>query len=140
MASHEPKFTPLQASIRNWLDWRTAVLISLGECEHVCLSCAAVCGGEDALDRMRACVRLNLDCATICAATAAVVLHGTEISKAIVYGQLRACAAVCGVGAELCASHARDYEYCRICADTCRNCQKNCNHMLAENSPVGLGG
>ena len=116
------------------------MLISLGECEHVCLSCAAVCGGDDAIDRMRACVRLNLDCATICSATAAVVLQGTEISKAIVYGQLRACAAVCGVCAELCANHAKDYEYCRICADTCRNCQEKCNLMLGENSLPGLAG
>jgi hypothetical protein len=42
------------------------------ECAQCCTTCADACLGEDMVAELRACIRLNLDCAGICAATGAI--------------------------------------------------------------------
>ena len=45
------------------------------DCAQACTACADACLGEDALAELRQCIRLNLDCADICAAAGAVRNH-----------------------------------------------------------------
>lgn len=41
-------------------------------CAQSCTSCADACLAEQAVDRLKQCIRLNLDCADICFATGAM--------------------------------------------------------------------
>ena len=107
-------------------------LTSLAHCQQVCLSCADACLEEESIDELRSCIRMNLECAAICSATAESILRQTEGSHTIAHAQLHACALACQACADICALHGEHHEHCRICAKHCRNCQEKCNLLLGE--------
>ena len=56
----------------------TALLTAIDEayaCAQACTSCADACLAERAVADLRQCIRLNLDCADVCAATLDGVLR-----------------------------------------------------------------
>lgn len=53
------------------------------ECAQACTSCADACLSEEAVDGLRKCIRLNLDCADICEVTGRVVTRQTEYDAAL---------------------------------------------------------
>lgn len=96
-----------------------------------CLTCVAVCGlcadaciGEGGMDE---CVRRCSDCATVCAATAAVLTRPTPHGEAW-RTQLEACIAHCEACIEECGGH--DHDHCRNCTDACRRCVEALRHLL----------
>ena len=99
-------------------------------CAALCSSCADACLGEDLLGDLVACIRANLDCADICAATTAV-LSRTGTGKPASALLLRSCIAACRESALLCEQHAALHQHCRICAEACRRCAKACEDVLA---------
>ncbi len=100
------------------------------DCAETCTMCADACLGEDQVDKLVACIRLNLDCAKVCEAAGAVVGRQTEPSVEVWRPLLQACATVCRACGDECEKHASMHEHCRVCADTCRQCEEACNKLL----------
>lgn len=114
-------------------------LSSLSLCAQVCTSCADACLAEEAhLEKLRRCIRTDLDCAEVCAATARLLIRQTETPNELVHAQLHACVVACQLCAEACEEHAAMHDHCRVCAETCRHCQGRCNFMLGEITSSGV--
>lgn len=95
------------------------------DCAQTCTACADACLGEEKLDDLRQCIRLNLDCADICLAVANLGTRRTGSDDKIVELMLAACAEACRVCGTECARHGH-HEHCRICAEVCRECEQAC--------------
>ena len=108
-------------------------IIACFDCVQVCTACADACLSGDMLGDMVECIRADLNCADICAATGTVVARiGTRYSgyQGGTAALLRACAAACHQSAEACAQHAAAHGHCRICAETSRRCAVLCEELL----------
>lgn len=96
-------------------------------CAQTCTSCADACLAEEKVNQLRQCIRLNLDCADICAATGSMASRRTGSNERILRQVIEACAAACRVCGDECEKHAQQHEHCRICAEACRRCEQACN-------------
>ena len=115
------------------------VLNTLALCDEICTSCADACLGESGqTDTLRRCIRLNLDCADVCAVTTRLIVRQTETPNELVHAQLHACIVACRLSADECELHASAHEHCHICAETCRRCQERCNFLLGVVSSSGV--
>ena len=75
------------------------------------------------------CIRLCLDCADICTATAGVLSRSAEFDPSATRLLLRACAAICQSCGDECERHAH-MPHCRVCAEACRRCDRACRELL----------
>ncbi|MFC5068545.1 four-helix bundle copper-binding protein [Flaviflagellibacter deserti] len=105
------------------------------DCALICTSCADACLGEPMAAELTQCIRLDLDCADVCATTASVATRRTGSNEALIKSMLEVCSEACRVCGEECARHADHHEHCRICADTCRQCEQACREAAASISP-----
>ena len=64
-------------------------------CAPACTACADACVAEEMVQQLRQCIRLNLDCADVCAATGALASRRTGSNEPILGQMLQICAAVC---------------------------------------------
>ncbi|HUG41095.1 MAG TPA: hypothetical protein VMM12_11450 [Longimicrobiales bacterium] len=106
-----------------------ALVQAAAECTYTCTTCADACLEEDDPATLRKCIRLNLDCAQICAVTAMLIARPGAQDRALLRAQLDACAAACRACADECDEHAEMHEHCRICAESCRACADACDQM-----------
>jgi sugar phosphate isomerase/epimerase len=112
-------------------DKLSQAMLALAACAGACTFCADACLSEKMVAELVRCIRLNQDCATICAATASVLVRGAaEPLPAVLRPQLEACTAACAACGEECARHAQMHEHCRICAEACRHCEETCRQLL----------
>jgi hypothetical protein len=102
------------------------------QCAEACTACADDCLSEQGqVESLVKCIRLDLDCADICAATGRVVSRQTERDAGVTGAQLAACIAVCKSCADECERHAaRGMEHCRVSAEECRTCEQACDALL----------
>lgn len=100
------------------------------DCSQTCTSCADACLSEDGVNEMRKCIRLDLDCADICATTARVLTRQTEYDAPTSKAQLESCRAICVACAEECERHADMHGHCKLCAEACRGCAEACDALL----------
>ncbi|WP_121253331.1 four-helix bundle copper-binding protein [Nocardioides ferulae] len=100
-------------------------------CAQTCTACADACLSEDMVADLRACIRLNADCADICSTTASVLSRQTGGDATVVTAIVQACAAACRACGDECGTHAEMHEHCRVCAEACRACEEACNRLLA---------
>lgn len=106
-----------------------ALIRCIEECydrAQTCTSCADACLGEDMVKDLRQCIRLDLDCADICAATGAIATRRTGSNEETIRRMLQACETACRLCAEECERHASHHEHCRVCAEACRRCERAC--------------
>ncbi|MFI7610430.1 four-helix bundle copper-binding protein [Nonomuraea terrae] len=103
---------------------------ALLDCAQACTACADACLSEQEIDRLRKCIRTDLDCADICEATARVLSRHTGYDATITRAQLQACIQACTSCAEECERHAGMHEHCRLCAQACRGCASDCRRLL----------
>jgi hypothetical protein len=103
-------------------------------CGQACTACADACLSEDMVAQLTTCIRTDLDCADICAATARVLSRHTGYDANISRALLEACATACKACGDECARHAEMHEHCRICAEACRACEQACRDLLASMS------
>ena len=96
------------------------------DCAQTCTSCADACLGEDMVKDLRQCIRLDLDCADICAVTGAIATRRTGSNEDVIRHMLQACETACRLCAEECERHASHHEHCRVCAEACRRCERAC--------------
>lgn len=107
------------------------VIEAVESCGETCEMCADACLGEQQVDNLRRCIRLNLDCSDVCEATAGVLGRQTQADLELWRTVLQACATACRVCAEECERHASMHEHCRVCAESCRECEEACNRLLS---------
>lgn len=100
------------------------------DCAQTCTSCADACLGEEMVAKLTQCIRLNLDCAGVCAATGSVATRRTGSNEEVIRRMLAACATACRACGDECAKHAEMHEHCRICAEQCRQCEQACEAAL----------
>ncbi|WP_375262682.1 hypothetical protein [Palleronia sp.] len=81
---------------------------------------------------LRQCVRLNLDCAEICAATGAMASRRTGSNEAVLAAAIKACAEAGNRCGEECGKHVDKHEHCRICAESCGRCAAACDEALSQ--------
>ena len=72
------------------------------------------------------CIRLCLDCADICTATAAVTSRQTAYDANVTRPLLEACVVSCKICGDECERHAGHHEHCRVCEQACRRCEQAC--------------
>ncbi len=95
-------------------------------CAQACTACADACLGEPMVQQLTRCIRLDLDCADVCAATGAVATRRTGSDEEVIRRMLAACETACRICAEECGRHAGMHEHCRICAEACGRCERTC--------------
>jgi hypothetical protein len=100
------------------------------DCAQTCTSCADACLGEPQVADLVKCIRLNLDCASVCQATGEVLSRLTETDRSLVRPLLQACLEACRACGTECQRHAGHMEHCRVCAEACRRCESACRAML----------
>lgn len=98
-------------------------------CAQACTSCADACLGEDAVQDLTRCIRLNLDCADICIATGKIMSRLTDADWSLSKAQAEICAEACRKCAEECQLHAGNHDHCGVCAESCRRCAEACEAM-----------
>jgi hypothetical protein len=103
---------------------------ALVECANTCTQCADACLSEPDVAPQVACIRLNLDCADVCAATSRVVARQTDVDAEVVRRLLDACITACRSCADECARHAPHMAHCDICAQSCRRCEQACRDLV----------
>ena len=102
------------------------------DCAQACTACADDCLSEDGVAELVKCIRLNLDCADICATTGRVVNRQTEYDANVTRAIVQACVQVCKSCGDECEEHGRHgMEHCRVCSDACRRCEQSCEDLLA---------
>ena len=90
------------------------------ECAQTCTMCADACLGEEMVAELTACIRTDLDCADICAATGNVVARRTSSDTTILRAALEACATACKACGDECEKHGAHMQHCKECAEACR--------------------
>ena len=101
------------------------------DCEQACTQCADDCLSEQNVQELAKCIRLNLDCADICATTARVLSRQTEYDANLTRPIVQACAQACKSCGDECEQHAKHgMEHCRVCAEACRSCERACEELL----------
>ncbi|MBS0550629.1 MAG: four-helix bundle copper-binding protein [Proteobacteria bacterium] len=96
------------------------------DCAQVCRACADACLGEEMVAMMRRCIRLDLDCADLCDATASILARRTSSNDEVLKHLVDTCAEACRICADECAKHGQQHEHCKVCAETCRACEQAC--------------
>jgi hypothetical protein len=99
-------------------------------CSQTCTACADACLSEEQVAELRKCIRLDLDCAEICATTGRILTRQTEYDAPTSKAQLESCREACATCAEECERHADHHDHCRICAEACRRCEQACVRLL----------
>jgi hypothetical protein len=98
------------------------------DCALSCRACAQSCLESPSVGDLVRCIELATDCATACDAAVSAVMRWSPAAdsrpdSAIAF--LDACALDAAACAEECERHEA-FEPCRVCADACRRCQREC--------------
>ena len=101
-------------------------------CAIACNACADACLAEDQVERLRRCIRLNLDCADVCEMAGRTMSRLFAADKELLRTQLEACVRVCSACGEECERHANHHRHCRICAEACRFCEEQCRRLVRD--------
>lgn len=105
----------------------------LQECIDECLRCMQACNycyksclGEESVDMMKDCIRLDRECADICAFTAQALTQHSTFSTEL----CRLCADACERCGNECSKHHHS-AHCQKCAEACFRCAEVCRKMIA---------
>lgn len=102
------------------------------DCTQACIACADACLGEEHLQNLTRCIRLDYDCADICQATGKMLTRQTEPEPRLLSAQLEVCRMVCEICGRECEKHQDQHEHCRVCAQACRECQQHCDTLIRQ--------
>jgi hypothetical protein len=100
------------------------------QCQTVCSFCADACLHEQKVAELRRCIRLNLDCADLCATTVRLLSHAEPGDLTSLRALLEACASICSSCASECRKHADAHHHCGVCAAACEECARACQNVL----------
>ncbi len=100
------------------------------ECVQACTACADACLGEGNVEMLARCIRLDLDCADVCDATAKILSRQVPYEPEMAQPVVQACARSVKLCGDECEQHAEHHEHCRVCMESCRRCEEACNWVL----------
>ena len=103
---------------------------ALTACAQACTADADNDLSEPDAAEMVKCIRLCLDCADICMATASVTSRQTDYDANITRPLLQACIASCKSCGDECERHAMMHAHCQVCEQACRRCEQACRQLL----------
>lgn len=106
------------------VDYRR-VLDALANCIAHCEYCADACLGEDNIQMMVPCIRLDRDCADICRLTAAFIARNSPHAPHV----MKECLEICQKCHDECAKH--QHQHCQECAKACQECIDACKSYQA---------
>lgn len=138
---HAMNSNSMRRSARPLSRGRDTVDALLADCAEACFSCASACAGcadaclaEDRVAELRQCIRLNLDCADICAAAGGLVSRrgAAPHRSSLVRQMIELCAEACHHGGKECERHAPSHTHCRDCAEICQTCEASCRAVLGS--------
>lgn len=95
------------------------------ECMEACNTCYDACLKEENLKMMASCVRIDRECADICAFAAKSMQSNSPFAHQI----CQLCADICEACGNECKKH--DHEHCQKCAEVCFKCAEACRKMSA---------
>ena len=107
-----------------------AAIDAITDCAQACIADTDADLGEQNVSEMVRCIRLCLDCADVCTATAGVTSRPAGYDADVTKPLLEACAGICKSCGEECERHARMHEHCRVCAEACRRSEHACRELL----------
>lgn len=96
---------------------------TLHDCAAACNHCFDACLQEDDVKMMAQCIRLDRECADICA----YLEHAVTRNSPFVAELAQACATICEACAAECAQH--DHDHCQKCAEACAKCAEACRSV-----------
>jgi hypothetical protein len=108
----------------------TTAIDALNDCAQACTGDADDDLSEPDVAEMVKCIRLCLDCADVCAATARVISRQTAYDANVTNPLVEACIVICKACADECDGHAQMHAHCRVCAEACRRCETVCREFL----------
>lgn len=108
------------------MDVYSELVESLENCVAACNNCASSCLDEGDIQRLTACIKLDLDCADAC--HIALKLLARDSNHAISVVEL--CMDICAECAAECEKH--EHDHCRLCAKSCRRCEDRCRRYLDQ--------
>jgi uncharacterized membrane protein len=106
------------------------VIDALSDCAQACVADTDNDLSEHNVTEMVTCIRLCLNCADVCTATAAVISRPAAYDVSVTRPLLEACAAICKTCGDECERHAEMHAHCRVCAEACRRCEQACRELL----------
>jgi hypothetical protein len=108
------------------------------QCSLACTACSDACLAEDDLVDLVKCIRISLDCAVMCDATAKILTRQTEADVVVMREIVSACLAAIVACAEECERHAAHHKHCDISARVCRDAETACQNLLAALDSASL--
>ena len=106
-----------------------ATIDAISDCEQACVADTDADLAEHDLTDMVGCIRLCLDCADVCRATAGILSRPAGYDPGVARPLLEACVAICKSCGDECERHAH-MQHCRICAQACLLCEQACRDLL----------
>lgn len=106
------------------MNYNTTLAESLQECVTACEFCADACLEEDNVSKLAACIRLDRNCADICATSLRLLVRNSNHTGSVI----EICREICAECAEECEKH--DHDHCEECAQACRRCEEQCRKYL----------
>jgi uncharacterized membrane protein len=107
-----------------------AAIDAVSDCAQACAADIDADLSEHNLAGMVKCIRLCLNCADVCTATARVISRPAAYDADVIKPLLQACVATCRSCGDECERHAQHHAHCRICAEACRRCEQACRELL----------
>jgi hypothetical protein len=92
---------------------------------EACNVCYDACFGEEDLKMMADCIRMDRECADICAFAAKSMQSNSPFVKQI----CGLCANICEACGNECKKH--DHDHCQKCAEACFKCAEECRKMAS---------
>jgi hypothetical protein len=107
-----------------------ATIDALSDCAQACAADVDADLAEQDLAEMVRCIRLCLECADVCTATAGVISRQAIWDASVIRPLLEACVATCKSCGDECERHAPHHAHCRVCEQACRRCEQACRELL----------
>jgi Domain of Unknown Function (DUF326) len=111
-------------------DVLAATIDAVSDCAQACAVDTDADLSEPNLAEMVKCIRLCLNCADVCTATAGVISRPAAYDADVAKPLLQACVAICQSCGDECERHAQHHAHCRVCAEACRRCEQACRELL----------
>jgi len=106
----------------NYHDYKACIDACLN-CAALCNHCASSCLQEKDVKMMARCIQLDMECAAVCYTAAQLMSLGSNRAEEY----CRMCADICRECGEECGKHKM--EHCRECAEASKRCAHECSHM-----------
>jgi hypothetical protein len=105
-------------------------ILEASSCAQAASLCADACLGEAGVDKLRLCIRLNLDAADLCQTAVRLLSRQVDPDLKVIRTLVETCLLAVEVCGDECERHAH-HDHCRICLEACRRAQEAFSDLLA---------